>query len=398
MISPVYFIHGGKWHISPGQEIGVRTVMKSRIEFDSVQDILDGALVYKIQRKHAESDEFIQDESKNIQLLIAWRGDHTKGLDVRVLLVEQSKKFNWDEDKLKRLYQKYWHPLDAWVDFIGNNWLLDDATVLGAEVDAMNGGYRWDIHISERKEASVIERPLWIDAERWVSMMSVIYLILTCIVSLTLHMPMDVTVHNQHSGIELTSPIGFCDGRIYKEYSVERMGGGAVLKISTRFGLLDKFPGGILMCEVQKKENTGSDHQSSTNTTSSKTVEGTSKIMRLLVIWEVNLSGRSRTCTILVEHDNDLILNENKLAQLYNKVNNIPFKAYNWILKYDDIYKWVWLISDNTVLEATDDIIYEKGCELKITISEGVEDENAASAFWIDSTRQVPSLIVIYFS
>jgi hypothetical protein len=165
LTSPVYFIHGGKWDIVSDREVDVNSVMRNLIEFDSGQNILEGALVYEIQRKYAEFDEFIQDESKSIQLLVAWNVDRTKGLDVRALLVEHDKEFNWDEDKLRRLYQKYWHPLDAWINFIRNNWLLDDTTALTVRVDIRNGGYRWDITIYERTDA-IIKRPLWIDTER----------------------------------------------------------------------------------------------------------------------------------------------------------------------------------------------------------------------------------------
>jgi hypothetical protein len=162
LTSPVYFIHGGKWHVAPDQEIGV---MQNYLEFDSGQDILEGALVYGIQRKQTESDKLIQNEPENIQLLVAWHAEYTNGLDIRALLVEHDKGFNWDEDKLKRLYQRHWHPLDAWVDFIGNDWLLNNATVLRVNVNVMNGGYRWDIVIYEG-ERVVIEKPLWVDTER----------------------------------------------------------------------------------------------------------------------------------------------------------------------------------------------------------------------------------------
>jgi hypothetical protein len=49
---------------------------------------------------------------------------------------------------------------------------------------------------------------------------------------------------------------------------------------------------------------------------------------------------------------------------------------------------------DNTVLEATEEMIYE-GLELKLTVNEGVKDKHAEPALWIDSKRQVSSLIVI---
>jgi hypothetical protein len=113
-----------------------------------------------------EYDKFIQDESKSTQLLVTWRGEYTKGLDVHALLVEHDKEFNWDEDKLKKLYQKYWYLLETWASFIGKNWLLNDATVLTTVDIVRNGGYRWIIFVCDEKVDYYVMRPLWIDAER----------------------------------------------------------------------------------------------------------------------------------------------------------------------------------------------------------------------------------------
>jgi hypothetical protein len=165
LTSPVYFIHGGKWHVVPDQEIGVEAVMRNHIEFDSRQDILEGIMAYRIQRQCTGSDKFIQGESKNIQLLVTWSSEYTKELHVRALLVEYDKEFNWNEDMLRQLHQKYWQLLKERIHPIRRNWMLDDATVLATTIKAMNGCYRWDIFISERVGDDVYG-PLWINAER----------------------------------------------------------------------------------------------------------------------------------------------------------------------------------------------------------------------------------------
>jgi hypothetical protein len=156
-------MHGGMWNVIPDQGTDVNTVMRSCLEFDTEQDILEGALVYKVQRQHVESNEFIQDESKSIQLLVAWHIEHTEGLHVRALLVEHDKKL--DEDRLRRLYQKYWPLLKAQVNPNRSDWLLNNTTILVTTVNVMNGGYKWDVFIFEGK-GNDVERPLWIDAER----------------------------------------------------------------------------------------------------------------------------------------------------------------------------------------------------------------------------------------
>jgi hypothetical protein len=142
--SPVYFIHGGKWNAVPNQKIDIDTVMQNHLEFDAEQDILVGALVYKIQRKHSKS---AQDESKHNWLLVACNGEYTNGLHVYALVVEHNKRL--DEDRLRELYQKHWPSLKARTNTIKSNWALDNATTLMMKVRVTNGGYRWDIFISE---------------------------------------------------------------------------------------------------------------------------------------------------------------------------------------------------------------------------------------------------------
>jgi hypothetical protein len=162
---PIYFNRNGRWHVLPDQEIGLNTVMKNRIEFESGQDILEGALVYRIQRQHANFAKSAQGESRCIQLLVVWRIEHVKGLHVHALLVEYDSEFNWDEDKLRKLYQKYWHLLDARVDPMRSNWLLDNGKVLATTIKVMNGGYRWDVFIAKGIKAH-LEMPLLLDAKR----------------------------------------------------------------------------------------------------------------------------------------------------------------------------------------------------------------------------------------
>jgi hypothetical protein len=165
LISPVYFIHGGKWDVVPNREIDVNTMMTNRIEFDFGQDMLDGALAYRVQRQHAESDEFVRYGSKGIWLLVVWRGKYTEGLRVIVLLVEHDQEIDWDEDKLRWLHQKYWDLLNVWVKPIKANWALNDATVLTTTIRTRSNSYEQDIFISEGIKDN-IDIPLWMDTER----------------------------------------------------------------------------------------------------------------------------------------------------------------------------------------------------------------------------------------
>jgi hypothetical protein len=215
-----------------------------------------------------------------------------------------------------------------------------------------------------------------------------IFLMLTCTVSLILHGAIDVTVHNQYSDIKLVSPVYFCNRGIYNEYPVERTDIGAIMKAGFRFDVDQDKSGGALMYEMQRKGNTKSDHQPRTDATSTKAVEDTQKMMKLLVTWKITYSeGLSlRVRMMLVEHDNELVLNEDELAQLYDKVNSIPTGVYTFFI-YDGIFKSTWLACDNTVLETTYRVSHENGFELKTSVSEGVKDKDTKSTLWIDSER-----------
>jgi hypothetical protein len=156
---------GGRWNVAPDQEINVNAIMRNCIEFDTRQDILKGILAYRTHIQHTESDQSVQDESKCIWLLVVWCVEYKKGLHVHALLVEHDNELEWDEDRLSELHQKCWYSLNAWIDPARNNWLLDDGAVLETTSKVMNGGYRWDIFISEGDIVNV-RKPLWIDVER----------------------------------------------------------------------------------------------------------------------------------------------------------------------------------------------------------------------------------------
>jgi hypothetical protein len=224
--------------------------------------------------------------------------------------------------------------------------------------------------------------------------MLVIFLMLMCTVSLTLHGTIDVTVRNQYSDIELASPAYFCNCGTCHEYPVERMDDGIMMSIGFRFDLDQDEPEGILMYEMQRKRNIKSNYQSNVDTTSIEAVDGTSKVMRFLVAWKVDRSWNFRARTILVAHDNEFVLNEDRLKQLHSKIYSIPSEVYFSLFRYDGILKSTWLIGSGTVLEATYEAIHEKGFELKITISEGNEDKYTKSVLWIGSKRQVSSEMI----
>jgi hypothetical protein len=203
--------------------------------------------------------------------------------------------------------------------------------------------------------------------------MLMLFLMLMCTVSLTLHKTMDVVVHNQDPNIWLESPIYFCDGGTCYGYPVERTNIGIIMKIGFRFDPDQDEFGGILMYEVQRKSNVISSYEPNIET---EVIEEASKMMRLLVAWKIEGPGEPKVNIVLIEYGNEPVLNEDKLAQLYGEVDDIP---YNY-------YKGTWLMRDDTVLNASTEV-HKEGLELKITISQGVRNPNAMKSMWIGSER-----------
>jgi hypothetical protein len=83
---------------------------------------------------------------------------------------------------------------------------------------------------------------------------------------------------------------------------------------------------------------------------------------------------------VLAEHDNKLVLNEDKLAQLYDKIDEQLSRSSN-------LSKGTWSMCDDTALVATYKVMQKGDRELKIDISKEAKDEYTKSALWIDSGR-----------
>src|SRR5690606_27008264 len=107
---------------------------------------------------------------------------------------------------------------------------------------------------------------------------------------------------------------------------------------------LNRLPDGMLMCQVRRKGNIKSDHQPNTDTTYIEAVKTTSKIMRLLVTWKIDYSLEFNVRVVLVEHDNELVLNEEKQSHLYDKINDITSEEYEFLFKHDIFPKTTLLI------------------------------------------------------
>jgi hypothetical protein len=202
---------------------------------------------------------------------------------------------------------------------------------------------------------------------------------LTCTASLIPRGTMDVTVNNHYSDFEISKPLYFCERRAHDGRPIERIGTGNMTKIGFRFGS-ERLPSGILIYELRRKGNVEPDYRLDVGIISLEPIEDISRIMQLLVIWKFDPSEEVTIHVMLVEHSNELTLNEDKLEQLYNKIDNqLP--------KHSDSRKRTWLVTASEVLAVTYKVIHEEDFKLKIDISEGVVDKDTIKPIWIDPYR-----------
>jgi hypothetical protein len=208
-------------------------------------------------------------------------------------------------------------------------------------------------------------------------MMLEIFPMLMYTISLTIHKTMAMTVHNQYLDIEPASPVCFCNRGKSHECLVERMNTDTVMKINFRVDPDQDEPKGILTYKVQRKRNASPDHQSNIDVTCTNSIEGALKMMQLLVIWKIERFWKPKARIMLIEYGNELVLNQDQLVQLCDKIDVIP-TSYS---------SSRWLMCDNTVLTTKYEVVDEKDLELKVAISEEVENEYIVKPMWIDSTR-----------
>jgi hypothetical protein len=175
LVSPIYF---GKGTICPklsSQRMDIGTEMDASFEIYATQDVFEGALLYNLQR-YSESDdqrnidiltkETNKNEAKYVQMFVAWKMEDSKPL-LYLVLIEHTKEFIWNENELRKLYNKNHNRLKEYDDAIPDGWLIDNNMVLETsfEVRGLKGDFELSIFVSEEKRRDYM-RPLCIDLER----------------------------------------------------------------------------------------------------------------------------------------------------------------------------------------------------------------------------------------
>jgi hypothetical protein len=108
-------------------------------------------------------------ETTCIQMLVAWKVEGSKPF-AHVILIEHAREFTWNEDKLKKLYDKNLNQSMECDIIRSDTWLVNDNMILkiSFQVRGMRGNFGLNISISEEEKDDYAMRPLYVDLERWV--------------------------------------------------------------------------------------------------------------------------------------------------------------------------------------------------------------------------------------
>jgi hypothetical protein len=172
LVSPVYFGDGVVGPKSSNQQMDIDTKMEASFEIDTIQDKFEGALLYELWRysgRHHKGILTAKAVAKltRIHMLVIWDMNYSMPSSYIVLL-KNIRGFKWNEDKLKKLYDKNYARLKRYDDTTLYTWLIDDETVLTAipEVRCLKRTTELNISIYEGKRYSYTTRPLWINEKR----------------------------------------------------------------------------------------------------------------------------------------------------------------------------------------------------------------------------------------
>jgi hypothetical protein len=173
LVSPVYFCNGTVYSKLSDQQIDIGTKMNASFEISAAQSKFEGALLFKLQRHFndwcnmdALTTETNEREEKCVQLLIAYKVKDSKVI-LHVALVEHANEFTWDENKLKKLYDKNRSWLNEYNNTMSYSWFMDDNMTLKTTFGSrdLNGALEINISISEEESGGYME-PLCVDPER----------------------------------------------------------------------------------------------------------------------------------------------------------------------------------------------------------------------------------------
>jgi hypothetical protein len=159
LVSPIYFGNDAVRLKLSGKQIDFDAKMKTCSKSNATQDDFEGALLFKLQgysewyNMDTLTTETNRNEATHVHMLVACKMKDSEPF-VRVALIEHIDGFTWDEDKLKKLYDRNCGWLKKYNDATSYTWFIGDNMTLKTLFKArvLEGKFELGIVISEEKD------------------------------------------------------------------------------------------------------------------------------------------------------------------------------------------------------------------------------------------------------
>jgi hypothetical protein len=183
---------------------------------------------------------------------------------------------------------------------------------------------------------------------------------------------MDVTIKNQCTNIELTSPVYFTKGVTRHMRLPQKVDSESRARTSFRTSMYRSTFGGFLLYHLRRKRGHKSDYLFDAG-------KDTSISTQLLAIWEFRID-RLYSYACLIKHKNTLVWSEDELERLYHVYDSQD---------YTDIVlnTGKWLLDGNTRLKTKCKASYKGDLKMNIKISEKKGQCQSQKPLWVDPSR-----------
>jgi hypothetical protein len=193
-------------------------------------------------------------------------------------------------------------------------------------------------------------------------------------ISLKFQSPSRIIIHNQCSNINLVSPIYFGNGAVCPSLANQQIDINTATKMQFEINTTQDEFEGVLLYKLQR--NVASDDQNNRNTRT----KNEAKCVYIFVAWKVK-DAEPFVRVALVEHTKNIVWNEDKMKELYEK-------NCGGLKKYNDSISDTWIIDDYMTLKTMFEIEdLEKNFELSISISEEEKDDDAMKPLCVHPKR-----------
>jgi hypothetical protein len=187
-----------------------------------------------------------------------------------------------------------------------------------------------------------------------------------------------VLIHNQCSNFELVSPVYFGHNTICLKFPSQKVDANTATRASFGQNITKSKFVGVLIYKLQRKGSLKSDVDNISK-------EGSPTDIQLLVIWEPKSWRGLFLRVLLIEHNNTITWNEDKLSELYSMQHALLNKRHctkTYLFKKCTFTEDAWLLDDATML-MTRSKWTEEGDIFEIIISEETRKYDYAEPLWI---------------